>query len=109
MVALGMVLIAIAVGTVAYNAGLSHGFAMSAPAAGGAQGAPIYYRYHPWGFGFFPLGILFFWFFVARLFFWGGFGRRWHRGPYYPGPYDAPSLEDWHRRAHEQMNNQPKG
>jgi hypothetical protein len=110
MAVLAIVLVGVVVGTIAYNAGMSHGLAVSAPAVA-AQGAPapaVYYRYHPWGFGFFPLGILFFWFLVARLLFWGG-GRRWHRyGPYYPGPYDPPSFDEWHRRAHERMNNQPK-
>jgi hypothetical protein len=104
------VLIAIVVGTIAYNAGVSHGLAAGAPAAGAAANAAISYRFHPWGFGFFPLGILFFWFLFARVLFWGGCGRRWHyMGPYYPGPHEpGSSFDEWHRRAHERMNNQPK-
>jgi hypothetical protein len=109
------VLVAIVVGAIAYNAGVSHGLSVSVPVAGATTpgagpnvpGAAYYYYAHrPWGFGFFPLGILLFWFLFARLFFWGGcYRRRWH----YPGPYDAPpSFDDWHRRAHERMNNQPK-
>jgi hypothetical protein len=113
MAGLAVVLVAIAVGTVAYNAGVSHGLAISAPAVGAAPGAApgapaaaYYYARRPWGFGFFPLGILLFWFLFARLFFWGGcYRRRW----YYPGPYDAPpSFDEWHRRAHERMNNPPR-
>ncbi len=107
-----MVLVAIAVGTIAYNAGVSHGLTASAPAIGAAPGAtpgPAYYYYGHgpwgWGWGFFPFGILF-WILVLRLFFWGGgYRRRWH----YPGPYDGPgSFDDWHRRAHERMNNPPR-
>ena len=112
---LALVLVSIAVGTIAYNAGVSHGLAVSAPAAGAVQGTapgapgPAYYYYarRPWGFGFFPLGLLLlFWFLFARVLLWGGgWRRRWH----YPGPYDTPpSFDEWHRRAHEQMNNQPK-
>ena len=99
------VLVAIVVGTIAYNAGVSHGLAIGAPAAGAAQDAARYW-YRPWGFGFFPFGFLLVWLLFARLMFWGGgCRRRW----YYPGPYDAPpSFDDWHRRAHERMNNQPR-
>jgi hypothetical protein len=114
MAGLAVLLVAIAVGTVAYNAGMSHGLAISAPAVGAAPGAApggpaaayYYYARRPWGFGFFPLGILLFWFLFARLFFWGGWYRR---HGYYPGPYDAPpSFDEWHRRAHERMNNPPR-
>jgi len=101
---------AAAIGVVSYNAGMSHGLAMSAAAAAGtASGAPAYpppYAfygwYRPWGFGFFgPFLFILFWFFIARLLFWGGFHRRrW----YYGRPYDGPgAFDEWHRRAHERM------
>jgi hypothetical protein len=101
MAGLAVVLASIAVGAVAYNMGLSHGLAVS---SGAAQGAGAYYRFRPWGFGFFPFGMLLFWFLIARLFLGGCGRRRWQRF----GPYDGPSaFDDWHRRAHERMNNQP--
>ena len=109
---LAFVLMSIAVGTIAYNAGVSHGLAVSAPAVAAAPGAapgPAYYYYGHgpwgWGFGFFPFGIIL-WILVLRFVFWGGgYRRRWH----YPGPYDGPgSFDDWHRRAHERMNNPPR-
>jgi hypothetical protein len=110
---------AVAIGVVSYNAGMSHGLAMSAVTAGGtaaagtAAGAPFYPPYgpygwyRPWGFGFGIFGpflFILFWFFVIRLLFWGGFHRRrW----YYSGPYDGPrAFDEWHRRAHERMNSQ---
>jgi hypothetical protein len=116
MAGLGILLLAIAVGTVAYNVGVSHGLSVAAPAAGApAPGSPVYYyngyRHWGWGFGFFPLGIIL-WIFALRFLFWGACGPRWWHyryGRY--GPYDDPSgrFEEWHRRAHERMNNQPQG
>jgi hypothetical protein len=45
---------------------------------------------------------------VFRFLFWGG-RRRWHRYGPYDGPYEGPgSFDDWHRRAHERMNNQTR-
>jgi hypothetical protein len=113
-------LAAVAIGTIAYQAGVAHGIALQPPAAaapaapGGAQTAPApYYAYRyygPWRFGFFgPLfGILFF-IFLMRLLFWGlfgfGMGGAWRRRSwYYDHPDDGPSrFDDWHRRAHERM------
>jgi hypothetical protein len=91
------VLGSLAIAVIAYNMGVSHGLAIGVPAAGG--------QYHPWGFGFFPFApflFIFFWFFLLRGLFWGGFHRRrW----YYPGPYDVPlSFDEWHRRAHDRMS-----
>jgi hypothetical protein len=108
------VLVSVAIGVVSYNMGVSHGLAMSGPAAAGQSGAPgvaafgpygPYGWYRPWGFGFFPFApflFIFFWFFLLRGMFWGGFHRRrWH----YVGPYDVPpSFDEWHRRAHDRMN-----
>jgi hypothetical protein len=107
---LTVVLVAILVGSVAYNAGVSQGLAIGAanvPAAGAApgQGVPPYYWYRPWGhwgFGFGPFGFVLLWFLLFRLVFWGG---GWRRRSWYHYPYDVPpSFEEWHRRAHERMN-----
>jgi hypothetical protein len=99
----GAVLVAVMVGFVSYNAGVSHGLAVSTSAPG-VLAAPYgpYGWYRPWGFGLFaPFLFLFFWLFLFRAFFWGGFGRRrWCR----PVSYDAaPDFDEWHRRAHERM------
>lgn len=104
---LGAVVLAVAVGIVSYNIGVSHGQAIAAAAAGAPPTAvPPYYWYRPWGFGFFgPFLFLLFWFFAFRLLFWGSFRRR---GWYSFGPDDTPTrFEEWHRRAHERMNAQP--
>lgn len=69
------------VGVVSYNAGVSHGLAIS-PALASAPAGP-YGWYRPWGFGFGfgPFFLVLFWFLVLRMFFWGGFlRRRWHYG-----------------------------
>jgi hypothetical protein len=112
---LTLLLVAVVVGVVSYNAGVSHGLAVSAVAnsASGGQVPPVPYGpygpygwYRPWGFGFGfgPLLFVLFWFLIFRLIFWGGYHRRrWH----YRGPYDTPpAFEEWHRRAHERMNTQ---
>jgi hypothetical protein len=107
VVLLTAVLLASVVGFVAYNAGVSHGLAISG--AGGNPPAgpfPPYGFYRPWGFGFFgPFLFVLFWFFLLRVLFWGGFyRRRWM----YSGSPDVPSrFEEWHRRAHERMNTTP--
>lgn len=98
------VLLGLIVAVGAYDVGLMQGAARAAAAAGAdAAGAvPPYYWYgwgwhRPWGFGFgFPLFILF-WFVIARGFLWGGpWRRRWY--------HDHHDWDEWHRRAHEQMN-----
>jgi hypothetical protein len=117
------VLLAVAVGVVSYNAGVSHGLVVSVPAQaqGAAPGAAVpvpppygpYYGYgwyRPWGFGFFgPFLFIFVLFMLSRVFFWGAFHRRrWHHA----GQYDVPApFEEWHRRAHERMSGQsgPQG
>ena len=119
-----MVLVAAAAGGFAYNLGVSHGLALGAQASGEIErGARVgmypyygYYGWHPWGFGFGfgifgPLLFIAFWFFLARLLFWGGPWRRYgywrHRGAgrYGDGPRDLPpGFDEWHRRAHERMN-----
>jgi hypothetical protein len=107
-VVLGAVLLAALVGVVSFNAGVSHGLAVAAPAAGAAPGTvpPPYLWHRPWrfGFGFFPFGFLLLWFLLFRFAFRGGYRRRW----YYDGPHDLPrSFEEWHRRAHERMSGGP--
>ena len=112
------VLAAVAIGSVAYEAGVSHGIALqppvavAPPAAGAPPVAPGPYPYYPygyyrpWRFGFFgPLLFVFFWIFLLRgIFFWGGgWRRRWHGGPdYWPQRFD-----EWHRQAHDRMRDAP--
>jgi hypothetical protein len=103
-----VVLIAVAVGMISYNAGVSHGLAMAPAAANAAApgAAPVYppympyMWYRPWGFGFGPIFLLLVLFFVIRPLLWGGF----HRRRYYWDAHDVPPrFEEWHRRAHEKM------
>jgi hypothetical protein len=95
------------VGVVSYNAGVSHGLAL-APVAGAAPPAvPAPYMYYrPWGvgWGLAPLFFLGFWWFmvfgVFRGGFWGGMHRRYGYGP----GWREHAFDEWHRRAHEEMN-----
>jgi hypothetical protein len=123
VVILLVVIMASAVGFLAYNAGVQHGVAISGAMAverGAAPPAnpypypyPYAYGWHPWGFGFgfFPFGFLFplfffaFWFFVIRALVWGGGWRR-HYGRHGGGDRRdlPPMFDEWHRRAHERMN-----
>jgi len=103
---LAVVLVAVVVGTISYNAGVSHGLAVAPAVANAAPGTaavyPPYFWYRPWGFGFGfgPIFFLLFLLFVIRPLLWGGF----HRRRYYWDAYDVPPrFEDWHRRAHEKM------
>jgi hypothetical protein len=102
------VLLAIGVGVVGYQLGVSHGIAVSGQLAAAPNGAMPYgwYRPHVFGFGpFFPFLFLFFWFAVLRGLFWGGPWRwRSHRA-YWDDP--AAGLDAWHRRAHERMATDP--
>lgn len=104
-VALFVALVAIVVGSVAYQFGMSQGLAQSGQAVGAAAPAypPYPYGWHrPWGFGFFPFLFLLFWFVILRGAFWGG---PWRHRWYYAGPHDLPpAFDEWHRRAHEKMN-----
>jgi hypothetical protein len=106
--ALFVTLIAVGIGALAYQAGVSHGLALQIPAGTAAAPLPPYAYYYgwyrPWGFGLFgPFFFVLFWLFVVRAIFWGGrrrwYGRGWHDGPY--------GFEEWHRRAHERMSNPP--
>jgi hypothetical protein len=98
-VIVGALLLAAAVGFFAYNSGVSRGIEQSgkivvAPVAGAGA-----YAWHG-GFFFFPLFFVLFWVFIIRGIFWRG---GWHhrRGCYEGG------LDEWHRRAHERMWNEP--
>jgi hypothetical protein len=122
---LAALVLAALVGLFAYNAGVAHGVAAAASQqiAASPQGAPQpgvfapyygpygpYGYYRPWGFGFFfgPFFFLLLFFLVLRGLLWGG---RWRRYGYYPrGYYDGPAaFDEWHRRAHERMTQQPGG
>jgi len=110
-------LAAVAIGTVAYQAGVSHGLslqppiAVTPPAAGGAPAAPPPYLYYPnqfygpWRFGFFgffgPVLFILFWLVLFRAILWGGFG--WRRRYWHDADYWSDRFDDWHRRAHERM------
>jgi hypothetical protein len=101
-------LIAVGIGTAAYQAGVAHGLALHLPEAGATPPFAYYgwYGWHrPWGFGLFaPFFFIFFWFVLLRAFFWGG-RRRWHYR-YWDDRHrdDVPArFEEWHRKAHEQM------
>ncbi len=113
-----VLLVAAVVGYGAYNLGVSRGLEVAAVTAAatapaGATAAPVppyayWYGWHrPWGWGFpfFPLVILFFWFMAARLLFRGGGCGRYRGGD---GPDGVPrSFDEWHRRAHDQMKSGP--
>jgi hypothetical protein len=100
--------VSVGVGIAAYNAGLSHGLATAVSTAAAAAAPntvvtvtgwrPGWHHWHP--FGFFPFFLfVFFWFVVARAFFWRG---GWHR--FGPPPAWHDRFDQWHRDAHERMN-----
>lgn len=101
------VLVAAGVGVLSYNAGVSHGLAIAPAAAAAAPPAAAlpyaYYRPWGWGWGFAPLFFVGFWFLmfgVIRGLCWGGMYRRYGHGP----GWRMAAFDDWHRRAHEEMN-----
>jgi hypothetical protein len=101
-VALLVILASTTVGFIAYGFGVSHGIAQS-----GAN--PELYGWHrPGGFGVvFPLLFIFMWVALAHGPWWG-WGPPWRHRYYYPGEYGPhPVFEEWHRRAHERMKEQP--
>lgn len=124
----GLVLLAAiaGVGLLAYNAGVSHGQAISAitpSAQSGSTAYPIYPFWWPFpffGFGFFGLLAVIFLFFVAfgalRFALWGPrFGwRRWHRGYGHWGERGSgeefpipPMMAEMHRRMHAAEEGKP--
>ena len=105
-VIIGALLLAVAVGFGAWQAGVAHGIeqsgkivaAPSAPSGPAPYPYPYYGWHRPWGFGFFfvPLFFFAFWFLVVRGLFW----RRGGYGCYGPGG-PRGRFEEWHRQAHE--------
>ena len=98
----GALLLAIGVGSVAYNAGVMHGIEQSGKIVV-SPGAPYPYFngwHRPWGFGFFfgPIFFIAFWLLIARAIFGG---RHWRRRC-------GGGFDEWHRRAHERMWNEPR-
>jgi hypothetical protein len=108
----GALLLAVAVGFTAYQAGVAHGIEQSGKivvppsgAAGGPYPYPYpypYYGWHrPWGFGFFYVPLFFiFWFLVVRGLFWR---RSWYGG----GCGPRGSFDEWHRQAHARDAGEP--
>lgn len=88
-------LLSVAVGILAYSAGVSQG--------AGAQAAGDGVRHWHAGFPFFALFGLFWLMFIVRALYWGacwGWGPRYYRR--YDAWYDDPARwDEWHRRAHE--------
>ena len=96
----GALLLAVAVGFWAYQAGVANGIEQSGkiviPPSGGPYPYPYpYYGWHrPWGFGFFFVPLFFvFWFLVVRGLFWR---RAWYGG----GCGPRGRFDEWHRQAH---------
>ncbi len=90
-VIVGALALAAIVAGIAYNIGVTQGIAQSGKVIAAPGGPyPYYYGWHPWGFGFFffPLFFIAFWFLIARGIFWRGGWR----------------LDESHRRAHERMS-----
>lgn len=109
-IVLGAALLSVAAVTIAYNIGVSQGLAQAAVAAAadGRSLPPFAYGwYRPWGIGFgFPVFLLLFlWIVLLRGLWWGGPWWR-YRSASYPHPM-ASAIEEWHRRAHEDMKAGP--
>jgi hypothetical protein len=98
--------IAIAAGAIGYHVGVAHTLAIAAPPPGATGAVVPYMWYRPWGFGFGfgPLFFLLLFFLVLRPLVWGGFYGR--RACYRHAGGIPPRFEEWHRRAHAQMNDQ---
>lgn len=98
------IVLAVAIGSQVYQAGVARGLSESGQAGPRPEGAPPYgsYGYRPYGFGFgffgFLAPLLFFFLIFALL--KGLFWRPW--GGYGPWRYGVPpEIEEWHRKAHE--------
>ncbi len=102
MLAIAVTIGAVLVGAGAYQAGLAQGVAT---AGQGVTAAVPYGYYHPFGFGFGFLGLLFPVLFIFLLFaaFRGARGGRGHWRD------RVGMLEDWHRQAHrDQTQGDPR-
>ena len=102
-VIVGALLLAVAVGFWAYQAGVAHGIEQSGKIVVPPSGPypypypyPYYGWHRPWGFGFFfvPFFFFAFWFLIIRGLFWR---RAWYGG----GCGPRGSFDEWHRQAHE--------
>jgi hypothetical protein len=92
---------AAAIGVGAYNAGVAQGIAESGRAIAAPPPGTSFVYVRPWGFGFpfFPIFFLLFFFFVVRGLLWGGRGRG-GCGYGYRDDGVPPAFDEWHRRAH---------
>ena len=99
-IAAAAILVAVVVGGIAYNVGLSQGLAQVPVPAGSVLPQPYGWQ-RPWGFGFlFPLVFFAFWCLMWSGLFW----RPWGRWPYGYGPSYRDRFDAWHREAHERMD-----
>jgi hypothetical protein len=83
------IILAAAVGVVAYNAGVAQGVEQAGKVItlpSGAVQMPMYYWHRPHGFFFIPLIVLAFFLLAVR-----GCGRRWHQ---HHGCYDRTQREE---------------
>ena len=97
------VLLAVVVGGIAYNAGIASGIEQAGTSVAAPGGPYPYMGWHrAWGFPFFfgPVFFIVLWFVILRGLFWRGHG--WSRRC-------GGGLDEWHRRAHERMWNDPSG
>jgi hypothetical protein len=108
LVVLLAILVAIAIGVGAYNAGLHQAVVTEGGRAG--EVVRVIGPGHGYGYGFFPFGFLLFpllfiglFFLLGRLFWRGRWGDHphphWGPRPYGKGP---SAFEEWHRRQHEE-------
>jgi len=115
--AIAILVLAVVVGLVGYQIGVTQNIAAQLPAASGAP-VPYYYPYH-WGFGF-GFGIFGFLFWILAIFlFFGllraafGGGRGWgHRYGYMHGPWSDEArarMEDLHKELHGEKPAAPRG
>ncbi len=100
------IVFALIVGSIAYYIGVNYGLRQSGAVVMAPGGAHPHYVMRPWGVGYFfaPIFVVFFWFLIARSFFWRGGHGHYHGGC---GSCGDSRFDDWHRRAHERMAQEP--